>query len=402
VSIFEPIPETGPTASGAAAAASGPLAGIRVVELAGVGPGPFCAMLLADLGADVLRVDRASVVVSEDDYQRPPDALLNRSRRSIGVDLKHPDGVELVLALAERAHVLMEGFRPGVCERLGVGPDVCLERNPALVYGRMTGWGQSGPLAQQPGHDINYLALSGVLHAIGAEGGPPIPPLNVVGDFGGGGMLLAFGIACALLQSQRTGRGQVVDATMVDGAALLGTMLYGMRGDGHWPGPRGTNLLDGGAPFYAVYETADGRYVSVGALEPQFYAELLRVLGFDPAEMPEQMDRAHWASSRRRFAERFATATRDEWCERFAEAEACFAPVLAPDEVADHPHNRDRGVFLDREGLLQPGVAPRFSETPGAVGAAPPRPGQHTDLALADWGFGPHEVARLRDLNAIS
>jgi alpha-methylacyl-CoA racemase len=319
---------------------SGPLTGIRVVEIGGIGPGPFCAMLLADLGADVLRVDRVAgggLVGPSDDHSTE---LLNRGRRSIAVDLKHPDGPEVVLSLVEQADVLLEGFRPGVTERLGIGPDACLARNPRLVYGRMTGYGQDGPMAQAVGHDLNYVAQSGALSMIGRHGQPPTPPLSLVGDFGGGGMVLALGICAALVERQTSGRGQVIDAAMVEGAALLATPFFGYVQNGSWSTERGTNIVDSGAPFYDVYETSDGRWLSVAAMEPQFYAALLSVLGLDgDPDLPEQHDHAAWPAMKERFAAVIRTRTRDEWCAAAAGVEACVAPVLGPDEVEQDPHN---------------------------------------------------------------
>jgi alpha-methylacyl-CoA racemase len=379
----------------------GPLEGIRIIEIAGIGPGPFCAMMLADMGAEVLRIDRAQNVFSEKPKRASAD-LLNRGRRSVGVDLKHPEGVDLVLRLVERADGLMEGFRPGVMERLGLGPDVCLERNPRLVYGRMTGWGQEGPLARAAGHDINYIAVAGALDAIGRAGGPPVPPLNLVGDFGGGGMLLAFGMACALVERQRSGRGQVVDAAMVDGAAVLMTIFHGMRHAGYWADERGTNLLDSGAPFYDVYETSDGKYVSIGAIEPQFYAELLRLTGLEGEELPRQGERAKWPEMKERLAAIFRRKTRDEWCKIMEGSDVCFGPVLSMAEAPAHPHNRARGTFVDVAGMVQPGPAPRFGrsrpETPGPA----PYPGDHTDEALADWGLSEVQIRGLRENKAIA
>ena len=334
---------------------------MRVVELAGIGPGPFAAMMLADMGAEVLRVDRAAAVGEP----APTWDVNARGRRSVGVDLKHPDGRETVLRLVERADALIEGFRPGVTERLGLGPDDCLARRPSLVYGRMTGWGQEGPLAQDAGRDIDYLALSGTLAMIGRAGEPPVPPLTLVGDFGGGGMLLAFGIVCGVLEAARSGRGQVVDAAMVDGAALLAGMMHGLRADGQW-GERGTNLLDSGAWFYEVYETADGRYVSVGAIDPRARAEVLRVTGLaDDAggvaadgALPDPDDRAAWPAMKARMAAVVRTRTRDEWVAAFAGTDACVAPVLDPGEAPDHPHLRARGTFTEVDGVVQPARRP--------------------------------------------
>jgi alpha-methylacyl-CoA racemase len=379
----------------------GPLAGVRILEIAGIGPGPFAAMVLADMGADVLRIDRAQNV-SPKPGEAPPGDLLNRGRRSVGVDLKQPDGVAALLKLVEQADALLEGFRPGVMERLGLGPDVCLERNPRLVYGRMTGWGQSGPLAHASGHDINYIALAGTLHGIGRAGEKPLPPLNLVGDFGGGGMLLAFGIVTALFERSRSGRGQVVDAAMVDGAALLMTMMHGFRHLGAWSDERGTNLLDTGSHFYDTYETADGKYVSIGSIEPQFYAELLRLTGLEGEELPRRMDRSSWGFLARRLTEIFKSKTRDEWCEIMEGTDVCFAPVLSMGEAYEHPHNVARGTFVEVAGKLQPGPAPRFSRTPAEISRPPSHAGQHTDEALAEWGFSVEDITRLRGKKAIA
>jgi alpha-methylacyl-CoA racemase len=375
----------------------GPLAGVRVVEIAGIGPGPFAAMVLADMGADVLRVDRIPERVRGGNSRD----VLNRGRPSAGVDLKHPRGVETVLALVERADALIEGFRPGVMERLGLGPDACLARNPRLLYGRITGWGQDGPLAESAGHDIDYIALAGALHAIGRAGATPVPPLNLVGDFGGGGMLMAFGIVCGLVERSRSGKGQVVDASMVDGAALLMSMFFAFRAAGGHSTERGTNLLDGGAPFYDTYETADGKYVAVGALEPKFYAELIERLGLSSAGLPAQMDRAGWPVMRAKFAEVIRTKTRDEWCALLEGTDACFAPILDIEEAARHPHNRARGTFVEVDGVLQPAPAPRFSRTAAGVPTPPPRPAADTDAALGRWGFAAGEITALRASGAI-
>jgi alpha-methylacyl-CoA racemase len=378
----------------------GPLAGVRILEIAGIGPGPFCAMMLADMGADILRVDRAQSVVGGDPASPPAD-VLNRGRRSIGIDLKHPDGVETLLGLVEKADALIEGFRPGVCERLGFGPDVCLDRNPKLVFGRMTGWGQEGPYAQMAGHDINYIALAGALEPIGRAGEAPLPPLNLVGDFGGGGMLLAYGVVCALLEAQRSGQGQVVDAAMVDGSALLMTMFHAFRAMGIWDDERGSNLLDTGAYFYEVYETKDGKYISIGALERQFYETLVEKLELPADDLPRQHDKSEWPATKERFAEIFRTRTRDEWCEILEGTDACFAPVLSLTEAPQHPHNVERQTFTERNGVVQPSPAPRFSRTPGDIQRPPSFPGQHTDEALADWGFDPDRIAQLREAGAI-
>jgi alpha-methylacyl-CoA racemase len=379
----------------------GPLAGITVIEIAGIGPGPFCGMLLADLGADVIRIDRAQAV-SGGDPERPPADLLARGRRSIGVDLKNPDGVDVVLSLVEKADALIEGFRPGVTERLGIGPDACLVRNPRLVYGRMTGWGQDGPYASTAGHDINYIALAGALDPIGRRGEAPVPPLNLVGDFGGGGMLLAFGICAALVEAQRSGQGQVIDAAMVDGAASLMTMTHMFRAMGIWSDERGTNMLDTGAHFYDVYETADGKYVSIGSIEPQFYAELLRLTGLEGEELPHQQDRTQWPALKERLAAVFRTKTRDEWCELMEGTDVCFAPVLPIAEAVEHPHNVERRTFVEVAGITQPGPAPRFSRTPGEIRRPPAHPGQHTDDVLSDVGFDADRIAKLREAGAVA
>ena len=380
---------------------AGPLAGIKVVEVAGIGPGPYGAMLLADLGADVVRVDRAGNVSGGDPAQ-PPGDLLARGRRSVGVDLKHPDGVATVLDLVAGADVLVEGFRPGVMERLGLGPDTCLERNPALVYARMTGWGQEGPYASAAGHDINYIALAGVLEPLGRAGEQPTAPINLVGDFGGGGMLLAFGICAALLEARGSGQGQVIDAAMIDGAASLMTMTWSFKAMGLWQDQRGTNMLDTGAHYYDTYETADGKYVSIGSIEPQFYAELLRLTEIDPASLPSQHDRSRWPELKERFAAVFKTKTRDEWCALMEHTDVCFAPVLTMDEAPAHPHIAQRGTFVEVAGQVQPGPVPRFSRTPGSIDRPPPHAGQHTDEVLADWGLSPARIAELRSARAIA
>ncbi|CAL9374373.1 Succinyl-CoA--L-malate CoA-transferase beta subunit [Actinosynnema sp. ALI-1.44] len=373
----------------------GPLAGLKVVELAGLAPAPFGCMVLADLGADVVRVDRVSGGLEV------PGDVLGRGRRSIGVDIRRPEGAELVLKLVERSDVLVEGFRPGVTERLGIGPAQCLARNQRLVYGRMTGWGQDGPLADRAGHDINYIALAGALEPIGRAGQPPTVPLNVIGDFGGGGLLLALGILAALYERERSGRGQVVDAAMVDGAALLTTFLHGMKAAGAWGGERGTNLLDGGAPFYDVYATADGKFVSIGALEEKFYADLLVLLGLADSDVPNRHDPAQWPALRARIAEAVATRTRDEWAALAEGTDACLAPVLAPDEAPAHPHNRARGTFVEVGGLAQPGPAPRFDRTPAAGPSAPPAAGHHTDEVLEFLGLGEADIAELRRTGVV-
>jgi alpha-methylacyl-CoA racemase len=376
---------------------------MRVVELAGIGPGPFAAMMLSDMGAEVLRVDRADAV--RDTHDRPLWDVNARGRRSVGVDVKRPEGREVVLRLASQADALIEGFRPGVTERLGIGPDDCLARQPSLIYGRMTGWGQSGPYSAFAGRDINYLSLSGTLAMIGRRGEAPVPPLNLLADFGGGGLMLAFGIVCGILEASRSGVGQVVDAAMVDGAALLAGMIHGLRSTGDW-GDRGTNLLDTGAWFYEVYETADGRHISLGALDPKAGREVLQRLGLvgegdggDP--LPEHNDRASWPAMKQRVAAVIRTRTRDEWCAVLEGTETCFAPVLGPDEAPDHPHNRERANFTEVGGVVQPAPAPRFSRTPPAIAGPPPRPGEHTDEALLLWGFTASEVSALRAAGAV-
>jgi alpha-methylacyl-CoA racemase len=375
----------------------GPLAGIRVLEFEAIGPGPFAGMLLADMGADVLLVDRPASAGLGLERERWNDVML-RGRRSVTLDLKGRGGRDAALELASRADVLIEGFRPGVMERLGLGPGEILARNPRLVYGRMTGWGQSGPLAPRAGHDINYIALAGVLHAFGRKGGAPVPPLNLVGDFGGGGMLLGFGIACALVEAQRSGQGQVVDAAMVEGASLLAAMFSGMLASGRWSEARGENVLDTGAPWYDAYETSDGKYVSIGSIEPRFYAELLERLGLAGEALPGQHERARWPELRARFAAAFKSRSRDEWCAAFEGSDACFAPVLTFGEARRHSHNAARGSFVKVGRVEQPAPAPRFSRTPPEVRRAPPERGEGGRAALADWGFDEAGVARLKSL----
>ena len=379
----------------------GPLQGLRVIELAGIGPCPMCAMLLAELGADVVRVDRPT----DSGLGIGMDArfhLLNRSRPSIAVDLKHPDGVETVLRLTERADALIEGFRPGVTERLGLGPEDCAARNPRLVYGRVTGWGQEGPLAKAAGHDLNYIALTGALDAIGRRGAPPTPPLNLVGDFGGGALYLALGVVAALYEARDSGRGQTVDAAMIDGAASLMTSAFALRSAGISDGLRGENVLDSGAHYYEVYETSDGRYISVAPIEPKFYAELLDRIGLDAGDAPHTADRADWPASKARLAALFRTRTRDEWCRILEGTDACFAPVLGMDEAHRHPHNAERGTFVERDGIVQPNAAPRFDRTPGAIRCSPPVPGSGTRAVLAGWGFGAAEIDDLADRGVIA
>jgi alpha-methylacyl-CoA racemase len=379
---------------------AGPLRGFRVVELAGIGPGPFAGMMLADMGADVLRVDRTGAVGN--DAEPVAADVLARGRRSVAVDLKNPAGREVVLRLVGQADALVEGFRPGVAERLGVGPDDCLARNPRLVYGRMTGWGQEGPLAQAAGRDINYVALSGTLAMIGRAGEPPVPPLTLVGDFGGGGMLLAFGVVAALLEASRSGQGQVIDAAMVDGAALLAAMFHGLRASGAWTDERGANLLDTGAFHYEVYETADGRYISLGPLDAKSYEVMARLTGLADGGAPgDPNDRSAWASMKPRVAALVKTKSRDEWCRLLEGTDACFAPVLEPGEAPDHPHNRERRTFVEVDGVVQPAPAPRFSRSVPDAPSPPVPAGHDTEAALVDWGFSADEVAELRKAEAV-
>ncbi|EID77051.1 MULTISPECIES: CaiB/BaiF CoA transferase family protein [Rhodococcus] len=371
---------------------TGPLSGLKVIEIGSIGPGPFCAMLLADLGADVIRVDRATgsgLVGPNADFRTE---LLHRGRRSLAVDLKHPDGAAVVLSLVADADILIEGFRPGVAERLGIGPDDCAARNPGLIYGRMTGFGQDGPLAQHVGHDINYVALSGALSLIGRQGQPPTPPLSLIGDFGGGGMLLAFGLLSALFERQRSGLGQVVDASMVEGAALLATPFFGFAQTGTWNPERGTNIVDSGAPYYDAYETADGKWLAVGAMEPHFYADLVALLDL-PDDLPEQNDRSQWPQMKKIFADAVRGRTLADWLEAGEGLTPCISPVLDVDEAPSHPHHVARDAFVDVDGLVQPAPAPRFSRTAAAVDRRPPLPGEHTTEILTDWGIDPGRAA---------
>ena len=379
----------------------GPLTGLRVIEVGGIGPGPFCAMLLADMGAEVVRIDR----VEPSDGGSPVDRrfnLLLRNRRSVALDLKKPEGVDTVKRLIGQADILIEGFRPGVMERLGLDPDFCLKLNPRLIYGRMTGWGQLGPLAQATGHDINYLALTGALHAIGPKNGPPSIPLNLIADFGGGAMYLGFGVLCAALEAKSSGRGQVVDAAMVDGVTSLMTMVYGLYAAGYWTDERASNRLDSGAPFYNVYETKDGLYVALGSNEARFYRTTLRILGLREEDLPGQHDKSGWPQLKQKFADIFCTKTRDEWCELFAGTDACFAPVLSLAEAPQHPHQEARGNFIEVEGILQPAPAPRFSRSAAAIRRPPAEVGEHTDEVLREWGFEEQEIAALRQIQAIA
>jgi alpha-methylacyl-CoA racemase len=381
-------------------AAMGPLEGIKAIEFAGLGPAPFAAMMLADMGAEVLRIDRPWEVRSTTPGE-PPKELLNRGRMSVGIDLKTPQGVEAVFDLIKNADALIEGFRPGVMERLGLGPEDCLEVNPRLVYGRMTGWGQEGPLAHAAGHDINYISLAGVLNAIGRKGEAPVPPLNLIGDFGGGGMLLAFGIVSALLEREKSGLGQVIDAAMVDGAAVLMTMIHGFRAMGLWEDERGTNLLDGGAPFYDVYECKDGKYISLGAIEPQFFSELIDKLGLSKEILPNQMDRDQWPEAKKLVAKTVRTRTRDEWNDHLQGSDICFAPVLDMDEAAANPHNVERNTFIEIGGVRQPAPAPRFSRTIAEISRPPAHPGENTEEALRQWGFSEERIKALYQAGAI-
>jgi alpha-methylacyl-CoA racemase len=376
----------------------GPLRGVRVIEIASLAPAPFGCMILTDLGADVLRVDRAE---RSGPHARPPLDPLGRGRRSIGLNLKDPAAVDLLLRLVDDADVLVEGFRPGVAERLGFGPDVCAQRNPRLIFARMTGWGQAGPLASTAGHDIDYIAISGALGTVGRAGQAPVPPVNMLGDFGGGGMLLALGILAALVERASSGRGQVIDAAMVDGSGLLTSFLYGLRAAGGWQDRRGSNLLDGGAPFYDTYTTSDGQYMAVGALEPQFYAALLHGLGLVDAGLPDQHDRSGWPVLRQRFAETFAQRTRAEWEGVFAGTDACVSPVLSLAEAPVHPHAVARKAFVEVGGIAQPAPAPRFSRTEAGVPAPPPAPGADTDTVLAGLGLSAAEVADLRGRGVV-
>lgn len=371
----------------------GPLAGLRIVEIAGLGAGPFCAMMLADMGADVVRVDRPTT---------PGDGgILGRNRRSIAIDLKADSGRALLFELIRRADGLVEAFRPGVAERLGFGPESCHAENPRLVFGRATGWGQEGPWRMMAGHDINYIALSGVLSMIGPKGGAPVPPLNLVGDFGGGGLLLAFGMVCALLEARTSGVGQVVDGAMVDGSALLATMFFEMTARDRWSEERGTNVLDGGAPYYDTYETSDGKWVAVGAVEPHFWGSLVELLGIDATELPDKADVTNWPAIRQRIAAAIARRTRDEWGELAAGTDTCLAPILTPREVRDHPHHRQRQTFVMVGDTLQPAPAPRFSRTVPPLPTPAPMVGSNARAVLADWGLTEPEAAAYEEVRAF-
>ncbi len=379
----------------------GPLAGMKIIELAGIGPVPFCSTLLSDMGAQVIRVDRTAPSGLGISGKNPAFDVLGRGRKSISVNLKNADGVEAVLRLVEQADALVEGFRPGVAERLGLGPDVCLSRNKKLVYGRMTGWGQDGPISHAAGHDINYIALSGVLYACGTKDSGPVPPLNLTGDFGGGAMFLAFGLMAALWEAQRSGKGQVVDTSMLEGSAYLMLPIYGMHGSGYWTDERGANILDTGAPFYSTYETKDGKHISVGSIEPKFYKELLEKSGMDTMNLPAQMDRENWPAMKETYAKVFKQKTRDEWSEIMEGSDICFAPVLSMSEAPSHPQNVARDSFIDVLGVTQPGPAPKFSRTKAAIQGPPPSLGQDTEEGLAEWGFSREEIATLVASGAV-
>ena len=381
---------------------AGPLSGHRIIEIAGIGPGPFAAMLLADLGAEVIRVERAGAVRGPAPDQPHGDLLL-RGRQNIAIDLKHPDGVATLLDLVEQADALIEGFRPGVMERLGIGPAECLQRNPRLVFGRMTGWGQTGPYSQAAGHDINYISLAGALAHFGRKGEGPTPPLNMVGDFGGGGMFLALGVVAALLEASKSGNGQVVDTAMVDGSAVLMTMFWAFKNMGAFDeNNRVTNLLDTGAHFYDVYRCIDGEYISLGSIEPQFYAELLRLTGLgDDEQFAKQMDPTEWGPLKERLTELFATKRRDEWCAIMEHTDVCFAPVLTMSEAAEHPHNVERQTFVEIGGVTQPAPAPRFSRTENEIVSAPAWPGQHTRDVLGGWGIDESRIDALLESGAV-
>lgn len=372
---------------------SGPLAGLKVVEMAGLGPAPFCAMMLADMGAEVIRIEKPVKAEAVDNSRVQ---VLNRGRRSLAIDMRAEGATETVLALIAKADILIEGFRPGVMERMGLGPELCLARNPTLVYGRMTGWGQFGPLAHAAGHDINYIAIAGALHAIGRAGEKPVVPLNYVGDFGGGGMLLGFGVLCALTEARSSGKGQVVDAAMTDGTALLSAMMYGFKAAGAWNNERGDNLLDGGAHFYDTYRCADGKIIAIGAIEPQFYSLLLKLCNITDPAFHTQRDKAAWAPLKERMSALFMTQTRQQWCALLEGTDACFAPVLDWDEAAEHPHNIERETFIRVDGVLQPAPAPRFSRSVPPTPSAPRPSGADSEAILADWGIDNERIEALK------
>jgi alpha-methylacyl-CoA racemase len=379
---------------------SGPLTGVKVVEFAGIGPGPFSCMMLADMGADVLRIDRAMNVGGEGKVQPKFNNLL-RGRKNIAIDLKNPEGVELALSLCEKADILIEGFRPGVMERLGLGPDVVFARNKKMVFGRMTGWGQDGPISHTAGHDINYISLSGALHAIGPLDGPPVPPLNLVGDFGGGALYMVVGALAAYIEAQKSGEGQVVDTSMVEGSASLMTSMYGALAGGLWNEQRGHNRLDGGAHYYGPFECADGDYISLGSIEPQFYALLLKHTGLDKVDMPAQLDRDSWPVNRETIRKAIKTKTRAEWTAIMEQTDICFAPILSMSEAMQHHHNVARGTFVEVDGYKQPGPAPKFLRTPSKTPMGVSYAGQHSKEALADWGFAAAEIEKLAASGAI-
>ncbi len=379
----------------------GPLAGIKIIELAGIGPGPFAAMLLADMGATVIRIDRTQKADLGVDLP-PRMNVMNRGRRSVAVDLKSKAGIEVVLRLVSEADALLEGFRPGVTERLGLGPEVCLARNPRLVYGRMTGYGQDGPMSSVAGHDINYIALAGVLNAIGEKGRKPVHPLNLVGDFGGGGMFLVFGLLCGIIEAKSSGKGQVVDVGMTEGSALLANMFFSFRAMNAWTEQRGDNVLDGGSHFYDTYETKDGGYLAVGAIEKVFYVKLLQLMGLNPAEFEPQHDKSRWPAWKARLSEVFKTKTRDEWTALMAHEDACVMPVLTTSEAMVHPHNLERKVFVTHEGVEQVAPSPRFSRTVPTLGLVPPKPGEHSAAVLQEFGFSSAEIAQLTAGGAIA
>ena len=381
----------------------GPLTGIKIIEMVGLGPCPFAAMMLADMGAEVIRIDRKTRPGADNPFPMLGTKfdVMARGRRSLALDLKHPEARATVLKLVEQADILIEGFRPGVMERLGLGPEACHARNPTLVFGRITGWGQSGPLAQAAGHDLNYIALSGMLHAMGRADTPPSPPLNLVGDFGGGAMMLAFGVVCAALEAKTSGKGQVVDAAMTDGSALLGAMMYGLRAFGSWQDGREANMLDGGAPFYDTYACADGKFLSVGAIEPQFYAQLLAITGATDPGFQKQWSMKRWPELKTKFAALFATRTRDDWCALLEGTDACVAPVLDMAEAPTHPHNAARATFIEIDGVTQPAPAPRFSRTMPEAGQAAAAPGEHSAAVLADWGFSAESIETLKGAGVI-
>ena len=382
----------------------GPLAGVRVVEFSGIGPGPFCGMMLADMGADVVLIDRkrANAETADIDVFNPGRAaVIRRGKQSVALDLKHPEAVATALTLIDRADVLIEGFRPGVMERLGLGPDTCHARNPRLIYGRMTGWGQHGPLAARAGHEIDYMAIAGSLFIGGRAGEAPSAQPTLGGDMGGGAMMLAFGIVCALLEAQKSGRGQVIDAAITDGSALLMSLIYALKGAGHWQNARGVNIVDGGAHFYDTYACADGRWVAIGPIEPPFYRIFLERLGCADEDFADQFDTRRWPRLKEKLARAFASRTRDEWCALFADSDACVAPVLDLEEAPRHPHNVARGTYTEVSGVTQPAPAPRFSRTPGGIASPPPLIGEHTRSTLAAWGLSPERIEHLAACGAI-